>query len=77
MLMKLTEIALNNQERLKILTSLMQSIVTTLNAKATFSEKLVVLKLPLKDLKNLPELESLLEKADVRDNLVSDVLDYF
>ena len=47
------------------------------NNKATFSEKLMVLKLPLKDLKNLPELESLLEKADVRDNLVSDVLNYF
>ena len=77
MLMKLTEIALNNQERLKILTLLMQSVATTLNAKATFSEKPVVLKLPLKDLKNLPELESLLEKADVRDNLASDVLNYF
>ena len=55
----------------------MQSVVTTLNAKATFSEKPVVLKLPLRDLKNLPELESLLEKADVRDNLVSDALNYF
>ena len=55
----------------------MQSVVTTFNAKATFSKKPVVLKLPQKDLKNLPQLESLLEKTDVRDNLVSDVLNYF
>ena len=77
MLMKLTEIALNNHERLKILTSLMQSVVTTFIAKATFSEKPVVLKLSLKDLKNLPKLKSLLEEADVRDNLVSDIINYF
>ena len=76
MLMKLTEIALNNKERLKILTSLTQSVATTLDAKTAFSEKPVALNLPLKDLENLPELKSSIEKADVRDNLVSDVLNY-
>ena len=65
MLMKLTEIALNNQERFQMLTSLMQSVAATLNAKATFSEKPVALNWPRKDLENLPELESSLEKADV------------
>ena len=77
MLMQLTEIALNNQERLKILTSLLQSVATTLNEIVTFSEKSLALNLPLKDLKSLPELKSSLEEVDVRDNLVSDVLNYF
>ena len=76
MLMKLTEIAFNNQERLKILTSLMQSVATTSNAKATFSEKSVALNLPQKNLKSLPELESSIEEVDVRDNLVSGVSKY-
>ena len=77
MLMQLTEIALNNQERLKILTSLLQSVATTLNEIATFSEKSLALNLPLKDLKSFPELKSSLEEVDVRDKLVSDVLNYF
>ena len=54
----------------------MQSVATTLNAKATSSEKPVALNLPLEDFFNLPELETSLKKADVRDNLVSDVLNY-
>ena len=65
MLMKLIEIALDTQERLKISASLMQSVVTTLNAKATSSKKPVALNLSLKDLSNLSELKSSLEKADV------------
>ena len=55
----------------------MQSVATTLNAKATSSEKSVALNLPLKDLKNLPELESWLEEVDIRDNFVRDVSNYF
>ena len=54
----------------------MQSVATTLNVKATYSEKPVAFNSPLEDFFNLPELETSLERADVRDNLLSDVLNY-